>query len=228
MPLPRPMRYMHDEALRRAAARAGCGRDRRARAGRALRWRLDRRDLRRRACAIARVRGVVLIARAFLRRGREHRQHRAIARELTQQAICARGWRAITRDVDVAFRGWNDAWLDPRFRAFDITRRLRGIAVPVLALQGARRSVRHARRSCDAAGTRCGAMPVRDRADRGRAPRAAPGGGGSATLDADRAAFVAAACCATDRDAVTHDRLPDRSRRATATGGWRSTARSRR
>ena len=25
------------------------------------------------------------------------------------------------RDVDVAFRGWNDAWLDPRFRDFDIT-----------------------------------------------------------------------------------------------------------
>ena len=39
-------------------------------------------------------------------------------------------------DVDVAFRGWNDAWLDPRFRDFDITRYLPAIAVPVLALQG--------------------------------------------------------------------------------------------
>ena len=27
------------------------------------------------------------------------------------------------RDVEAAFRGWNDAWLDPRFRAFDITGR---------------------------------------------------------------------------------------------------------
>lgn len=41
------------------------------------------------------------------------------------------------RDVDTAFRGWNDAWLDPRFRDFDITSFLPGIQVPVLALQGA-------------------------------------------------------------------------------------------
>jgi len=40
-------------------------------------------------------------------------------------------------NVDVAFRGWNDAWLDPRFRDFDITGYLRDIRVPVLALQGA-------------------------------------------------------------------------------------------
>ena len=40
------------------------------------------------------------------------------------------------RDVDIAFRGWNDAWLDPRFRDFDITGFLPGIQVPILALQG--------------------------------------------------------------------------------------------
>jgi pimeloyl-ACP methyl ester carboxylesterase len=40
------------------------------------------------------------------------------------------------RDVDVAFRGWNDAWLDPRFRDFDITGFLPGIRVPSLGLQG--------------------------------------------------------------------------------------------
>ena len=40
------------------------------------------------------------------------------------------------RDVDVAFRGWNDAWLDPRFRDFDITEQVSRIEVPVLALQG--------------------------------------------------------------------------------------------
>jgi pimeloyl-ACP methyl ester carboxylesterase len=39
--------------------------------------------------------------------------------------------------VDVAFRGWNDAWLDPRFRDFDITGFLPHIQVPVLGLQGA-------------------------------------------------------------------------------------------
>ncbi len=41
------------------------------------------------------------------------------------------------RDADNAFRGWNDAWLDPRFRAFDLTALLPAIAVPILALQGA-------------------------------------------------------------------------------------------
>lgn len=39
--------------------------------------------------------------------------------------------------VDVAFHGWNGAWLDPRFRDFDITGFLPDIAVPVLAIQGA-------------------------------------------------------------------------------------------
>ena len=41
------------------------------------------------------------------------------------------------RDAAAAFRGWNDAWLDPRFRDFDITGLLGEIPVPVLALQGA-------------------------------------------------------------------------------------------
>jgi pimeloyl-ACP methyl ester carboxylesterase len=40
------------------------------------------------------------------------------------------------RDPDMAFRGWNGAWLDPRFRDFDITGYLPRIAVPILALQG--------------------------------------------------------------------------------------------
>ncbi len=40
-------------------------------------------------------------------------------------------------DVDVAFHGWNGAWLDPRFRDFNITRYLPDIRVPILALQGA-------------------------------------------------------------------------------------------
>lgn len=40
------------------------------------------------------------------------------------------------REVDTAFRGWNDAWLDPRFRDFDITGFLPHIQVPILALQG--------------------------------------------------------------------------------------------
>jgi pimeloyl-ACP methyl ester carboxylesterase len=40
-------------------------------------------------------------------------------------------------DVDVAFRGWNDAWLDPAFRDWDITDRLPAVTAPVLVVQGA-------------------------------------------------------------------------------------------
>ena len=40
-------------------------------------------------------------------------------------------------DVDIAFRGWNDAWLDPGFAdAFDIVEPLAYIRVPVLIVQG--------------------------------------------------------------------------------------------
>jgi pimeloyl-ACP methyl ester carboxylesterase len=39
-------------------------------------------------------------------------------------------------DVDVAFRGWNEAWLDPGFQDFDITEALGYIRVPILIVQG--------------------------------------------------------------------------------------------
>jgi pimeloyl-ACP methyl ester carboxylesterase len=38
--------------------------------------------------------------------------------------------------VDVAFRGWNDVWLDPEFRAWNIEAYLPRIAVPALVVQG--------------------------------------------------------------------------------------------
>src|ERR1700730_42993 len=40
-------------------------------------------------------------------------------------------------DVDNAFYGWNDAWLDPKFRTWDISEYLAYIRVPVAILQGA-------------------------------------------------------------------------------------------
>ncbi|HET9339043.1 MAG TPA: alpha/beta hydrolase [Casimicrobiaceae bacterium] len=39
-------------------------------------------------------------------------------------------------DVDAAFTGWNDIWLDPAFRAFDIAGEVRAVRCPVLAIQG--------------------------------------------------------------------------------------------
>ncbi len=39
-------------------------------------------------------------------------------------------------DVDATFRGWNDVWLSPAFRSWDITDRLPAIDAPVLVIQG--------------------------------------------------------------------------------------------
>ncbi len=39
-------------------------------------------------------------------------------------------------NVDCAFRGWNDAWLDPGFIDWNIEEYLSGIAVPTLVIQG--------------------------------------------------------------------------------------------
>jgi pimeloyl-ACP methyl ester carboxylesterase len=40
------------------------------------------------------------------------------------------------KDVDVAFRGWNEAWLDPEFHKWDISESLAYIRVPVQIVQG--------------------------------------------------------------------------------------------
>jgi pimeloyl-ACP methyl ester carboxylesterase len=39
-------------------------------------------------------------------------------------------------DPDSAFRGWNDIWLDPSFRNWNIEQFLSGITCPILAIQG--------------------------------------------------------------------------------------------
>jgi pimeloyl-ACP methyl ester carboxylesterase len=39
-------------------------------------------------------------------------------------------------NVDLAFRGWNDAWLDPEFRKWNIEDGLAAVRAPVLVLQG--------------------------------------------------------------------------------------------
>ncbi len=40
------------------------------------------------------------------------------------------------QDVDVAFWQWNDVWLSPAFRSFDIRDECRAITSPLLAIQG--------------------------------------------------------------------------------------------
>jgi pimeloyl-ACP methyl ester carboxylesterase len=84
-----------------------------------------------------RVNGVVLIAPHFFTEasGLAEIAGTKIAYETTDlRAKLARHHA----NVDIAFRGWNDAWLDPKFAAgFDLTDALAYIRVPILVIQGA-------------------------------------------------------------------------------------------
>jgi pimeloyl-ACP methyl ester carboxylesterase len=80
--------------------------------------------------------GIVTIAAHFVVEDLNIASIRRIKREYENGTLRQRLAR-YHRHVDVAFRGWNDAWLDPRFRDFDITGLLPHIQVPVLGLQGA-------------------------------------------------------------------------------------------
>jgi pimeloyl-ACP methyl ester carboxylesterase len=83
-----------------------------------------------------RVRGIVLIAAHFFVEDLNIASIRQIRTEYEQGRLRERLAR-YHRDVDMAFHGWNDSWLRPEFRDFDITAALPGIDVPILALQGA-------------------------------------------------------------------------------------------
>lgn len=79
------------------------------------------------------------------------------------------------QDVDVAFWQWNDIWLDPAFRAFDIRVDCRRIEAPVLAIQGEDDPYGTLRQIDEIAPTRgiferlvlarCGHSPQRDQPD---------------------------------------------------------------
>ena len=83
-----------------------------------------------------RVRGLVLIAPHYfvedvavaeIARAREAYEHGDLRARLARHH----------GDVDAAFRGWNDAWLDPRFAAvLDARDHLAHIRVPILQIQG--------------------------------------------------------------------------------------------
>lgn len=80
------------------------------------------------------------------------------------------------RDVDNAFRQWNDVWLSEAFRSFDIREELGSIVAPLLLIQGLddeygsleqlvaiQKAVPHAKRFDMA---HCGHSPHRDQPDR--------------------------------------------------------------
>jgi pimeloyl-ACP methyl ester carboxylesterase len=132
--LPRPLSYMHDEArdiLPELLATIGFRRG-------LLLGHSDGASI---ATIYAgsiqdhRIRGLVLIAPHFFV---EDVSIKSIAQAKTAyaqtdlRAKLAR-WH---KDPDNAFRGWNDAWLDPKFREWDITQELAYIRVPILIVQG--------------------------------------------------------------------------------------------
>ena len=133
--LPRPLTYMHDEAATVLPAAARRDRLSPRTAARPFRRRLDRGDLCGQHAGPSRARARADRA-ALHRRGRLLSRRSATPRRPTRAATSKPGSRAGTRNVDVAFHGWNDAWLDPAFRAWDISDALAYIRVPVQIVQG--------------------------------------------------------------------------------------------
>jgi pimeloyl-ACP methyl ester carboxylesterase len=134
VPLPRPLTYMHDEALQ------------------VLPELLDAIGFRRGilighsdGASIAtiyaggvqdhRIRGLSLIAPHFVVEDVSIASI-AAAKRSYESADLREKLARWHRHVDVAFRGWNDAWLDPEFRNWDISESLAYIRVPVQIVQG--------------------------------------------------------------------------------------------
>jgi pimeloyl-ACP methyl ester carboxylesterase len=82
-----------------------------------------------------RIRGVSLIAPHFVVEDISVRSIAEIKQsyETTELRAKLARWHA---DVDNAFYGWNGAWLDPAFRAWDISDHLAYIRVPLQIVQG--------------------------------------------------------------------------------------------
>jgi len=100
-----------------------------------------------------RVQGIALIAPHFIVEDISLASIAAIkkAYETTNLRSKLARWH---HDVDNAFYGWNGAWLDPKFRNWDISEYLAYIRVPIAILQGGndeygtRRQVEIAREEC--------------------------------------------------------------------------------
>jgi pimeloyl-ACP methyl ester carboxylesterase len=83
-----------------------------------------------------RIRGLALIAPHFVVEDVSVASIEAIGKAYQTTDLRAKlaRWH---KDVDNAFQGWNDAWLDAKFRDWDISEYLAYIRVPVAILQGA-------------------------------------------------------------------------------------------
>jgi pimeloyl-ACP methyl ester carboxylesterase len=100
-----------------------------------------------------RIRGVAMIAPHFIVEDISVTSIAEIkkAYETTELRSKLKRWHG---DVDNAFYGWNAAWLDPKFRDWDISEYLAYIRVPIAILQGAEdeygtiRQIEIARQEC--------------------------------------------------------------------------------
>jgi pimeloyl-ACP methyl ester carboxylesterase len=132
--LPRPLTYMHEEAreilpavLDRAGVRKAILVGHSDGASIATIYAGSRQDFR--------VRGLVLIAPHFFVEDISVRSI-AAAKDAYETGDLRGRLAKYHRDVDVAFWGWNRAWLDPKFRQWRIDEYLAYIRVPILIVQG--------------------------------------------------------------------------------------------
>jgi pimeloyl-ACP methyl ester carboxylesterase len=135
VPLPRPLDYMHTEALEvlpRILEAIGFRRG-------LLLGHSDGASI---AAIYAggvqdhRIRAVAMMAPHFVVEDVSVRSIAEIKAAYEQDGLKAKlgRWH---RDVDNAFCGWNGAWLDPKFREWDISSCLAYVRVPILIVQGA-------------------------------------------------------------------------------------------
>jgi pimeloyl-ACP methyl ester carboxylesterase len=135
VPLPRPLDYMHREALDvlpqvldQAGVRKAILIGHSDGASIATIYAGSRQDFR--------VRGLVLLAPHFFVEDISIKSI-AEAREAYEKSdLRTRLARHHGDNVDVAFRGWNDAWLDPGFRNWRIDDAVAHVRVPILIVQG--------------------------------------------------------------------------------------------
>ena len=134
-PLPRPLTYMHDEALQVLPAVLAVTRVRQA----LLVGHSDGGSIalvHAGGAATTVLRGVVTFAAHVFCEALSVRSIDAARHAYEEGDLRKRLARYHGANVDCAFWGWNRAWLDPAFMEWNLEGYLPGIRVPVLAIQG--------------------------------------------------------------------------------------------
>lgn len=130
-PAPRTPRFMHEEAATvLPALRTALGLQRPVLVGHS-----DGGSIALLHAAAAPVSGLVVMAPHVFVEEAGLREIEAARRRFNGGDLRARMARH-HRDPDAAFRNWNDVWLDPAFRSWDLRPQLPAITCPVLAVQG--------------------------------------------------------------------------------------------